>query len=187
MSEKDKPREDLRKIAQEKSKESIRRLSKEWPSKDTNFFHVKITAIEVDLPTKSSHESAKAARHFAKQARIHGFTDKGLDYLLRAESARKDFWLYDCAVKGELFTKKPPRGLDRLNKTLLKILGQLGKKASAKAVVKELGRIADPNSPVAIIKKVDNGVIFWRSKKRDEEQTPMGTIANRLTKLRKII
>ena len=107
-------------------------------------------------------------------------------FLLAAESARKDFLLYDKAVKGELFTKKPPRGLDRLSNVLFCILKQLGKNAPSKDVFKELRRIADARLPNAIIQEVDDeNVVYWLDNKSVEKQTPLRHIENRLTNLRK--
>jgi len=170
---------------QEKSKESIRRLAKEWPPEDTNFFHVMITGIESYLPPKSKHQSVKEALEYCTQARKFGLTEKGVHFLLKAESARKDFLLYDRAIKGELFTNKPPRGLDRLGNVLFGILKQLGKSAPAKDVFKELQRIADAHSPNAIIQEVDyENVVCWQNNKGDVKQTPLRHIENRLTKLR---
>lgn len=173
---------------QEKSKESIRRLAEEWPPEDTSFFHVMITGIKSYLPPESKHQSAKEALKYCTQARKFGLTEKGVHFLLKAESARKDFLLYDRAVKGELFTNKAPRGLDRLGNVLFGILKQLGKNAPSKEVLKELRRIADARSPDAIIQEVDcENEVYWRDNKGYEKQTPLRHIENRLTNLRKKI
>ncbi|MDP1557900.1 MAG: hypothetical protein Q8K59_09265 [Nitrosomonas sp.] len=173
---------------QEKSKESIRRLAREWPPEDTSFFHVMITEIERSLPPESKHQSSKKALEYCKKAREFGFTEKGLIFLVEAEAFRKDFLLYDLAVKGELFTKKPPRGTDELGHVLSDILKRIGKNAPSKTVLKELRKMTGASSPNAIIQEVDGkGVIFWLSNKGVDKQTTLRSFENRLTSLRKNI
>ncbi|PSJ18335.1 hypothetical protein [Nitrosomonas supralitoralis] len=167
--------------------ESIRILTKEWPSEDTDFFNVKITAIESYIPPGSQHKDAIKTMESAKLARKYGYSDKGLMYILEAESARKDFLLYDAAVKGGLFTRPLQRGIDRLSKILLEILKQLGKEVSSKDVLKELRRIAEDRLPNAVILEVDDdNSVCWKSKKGITD-TPFRHLENRLSKLRKKI
>ncbi len=171
-----------------KLQESIRKLAKEWPAKDTNFFHVMLTGIKAYVPLKSRHINAKEVRVFTALARKHGLTEKGVYFLIKAESARKDFLLYDLAVKGDLFTNTPPRGLDRLSNVLFGILKQIGKNAHSKDVLKELRRIADARSTKAIIQEVDDeNIVYWRNKEGVERTTPLRHIENRMIKLRKQI
>lgn len=190
MAEQDKSKEaSLRKLAQDKSKESIRKLARDWPVEDTSYFDVRITAIERSIPPRSNHEDAKKALKNCKQARKFGFSDKGLFFILKAEAARKDFFLYDRAVKAEKFTRPPKRGLDKLSHVLLEILKRLGKHISSKTVLKELRGIADARLPNATIIEVDedDDSVLWVSEKGSEKETPFRHIENRLTKPRKEI
>lgn len=176
----------MKKTPPTSSQKSIRRLAEEWPPEDTNFFHVMITGIESYLPPRSKHQSAREALECCTLARKFGLTEKGVHFLLAAESARKDFLLYDRAVKGELFTQKPPRGLDDLGNILFKILRQFGKKASSNEVFAELLRIAKTRSPNSIIQEVDEeNTVYWRNGRGFEKTTSSRSIRNRLANLRK--
>lgn len=73
----------------------LRELAANWSPDDTNLVAVKATGIERSIPPESQHEDAKKAREYCKQARRFGITEKGFMYLVLAESAKKDFELYD--------------------------------------------------------------------------------------------
>ena len=78
----------------------LRESARNWPAKgDTNLVHVKCTAIERAIPPESQHEDAKKALEYCKQARLFGTTEKGFLFLMWAESARKDFELFDDYIK----------------------------------------------------------------------------------------
>lgn len=78
----------------------LREIAATWPKGDTHFVHVKVTGIEAAIPPESQHESAIKAREYAALARKFAGSDKGALFLMKAESARKDFELFDDAVKG---------------------------------------------------------------------------------------
>ena len=96
--------------------EHLRDVAKNWPEGDTNLLHVKCTGIERLIPPESQHEYAIKALEYCKKARRCGDTEIGWLFVMKAESARKDFELYDGYIKSENF--KPGRSEGSLsNKT----------------------------------------------------------------------
>lgn len=81
--------------------ERLRDMAKNWPEGDTNLIDVKCTGIERSIPPGSQHEDAIKALEYCAQARKFGVTEKGFLFLMWAESARKDFELYDDAIKAD--------------------------------------------------------------------------------------
>lgn len=162
--------------------ESLRRLAQEWPEGDTNLVDVKCTGIERSIPPESTHEDAKKALEYCKLARQFGATEKGFLFLVQAESARKDFDLFDAAIKGEIFTNNSPRGLNDLGNVLLEILKKLGKNAPTKAVLKELQKMANSHD---VIQEIDDDAIYWHNKRGVEKATKLTGLGNRLTNIRK--
>ena len=88
---------------QNSSQEHLRNMAKNWPKEDTNLVDVQCTGIECAIPPESTHEDAKKALEYCKQARRFGTTEKGFLFLMWAESSRKDFELFDNAIKGKKF------------------------------------------------------------------------------------
>lgn len=79
----------------------LKELAANWPPGDTNLVAVKATGIERSIPPDSQHESAVAALKYSGLARQFGASEKGAAYLMMAESARKDFELYDGYAQKE--------------------------------------------------------------------------------------
>lgn len=94
--------------------------AKNWPKGDRNLVDLQCTGIERGIPPESTHEDAKKALEYCKQARRFGATDKGFLFLMWAVAARKDFELFDDAVKAEKFAAKNKELLGRIRKTKMK-------------------------------------------------------------------
>lgn len=69
-------------------------------SGDKNRVDVLCTGIERAIPPGTTNEDAKKALEYCAQARKFGNTDKGWNFVVEAESARKDFVYFDVYIKG---------------------------------------------------------------------------------------
>lgn len=99
----------------------VEELAKNWREGDATLLQVQCTGIERAIPPESTHEDAKKALEYCRRARQFGDTEKGFLFLMKAESARKDFELYDDAIKGEKFNK-PGRGAGLFRKIITGLL-----------------------------------------------------------------
>lgn len=100
------------------SRERIRDMA---GSGDANLVDVQCTGIERSIPPGSTHEDALKALEYCAQARRFGTTEKGFMFLMWAESARKDFELFDNHVKGNQFNR-PGRGSGPIRKKIAALL-----------------------------------------------------------------
>lgn len=105
----------------DKLQEYIDDLAKNWNEGDTTSIQVQCTGIERAIPPGSTHESAIKALEYCALARKFGIGEKGALFLMKAESARKDFELFDDAIKGEKFNK-PGRGGGLFRKKIASLL-----------------------------------------------------------------